>query len=219
MSALDYLPTPFLREKCQGWLTVVADEPVSSTLQRAYRAARADGEALYGEALWEAWHRACCAEGHPPYALRRDHGTESERFWARTVPFGDHLVWDGLRDWRGRPVFRVRTNHNRTLAQRYAWKQKHGPLSSRIDVWATCGLEHCLNAEHLASGWISRGGGGAHDKTPRSQIESRVRSLAEQLGHTPLSTEWDTSGYRPSRSALIRRYGSWADVLKAAGLE
>jgi len=236
MTALDYLPNDYLRAQCATWVKPTSTERVSDTLQRAYRDARADGERLLGSALWDAWFKAKTAEGDRPDGLRRNEGTVLERFWARVIPgMDDHLYWDSSRDWQGRPIFQMffgRTpdvkaglpegliggrDHLHVLAQRFAWQLRHGRIDPRIDVWATCGEQHCLNAEHLASAWRPRN---EKQRLPDARVLEHIRACAEQLGDTPRQGDYD-AWRKPSMigsSSIASRFGSWSQAVGKAGL-
>jgi hypothetical protein len=191
-------------------------------LQAGYRAAKVEGNSNDYIAYYEAWFKRMCEEGKPPDAMQRESGTRTERFWAQLIEGMDgHLYWNGPLDSGGRPELRYPNGRGggRCVAQRFAWKLKHGELSARITVWATCGERHCMNVEHLAAAWLPRG---VKSQVPTSILLERVKALATRLGHPPTAEQWDAARLRDWHSAagIAERFrGQWTAALRAAGLE
>lgn len=194
----------------------------SGTLQKMYRQAHADGDRLRATNLWEAWVAAKCREGDRPDRLRRDAGTPTERFWATVIEgLDDHLFWDGKFDSRGRPLT-ISHNQHWVLAQRFAWRLKHGPTENVYIVYATCGEENCLNVEHLAREHRAK----ANAYREETMIGA-LQACALAIGHPPTVIEFGEwrprtgSGRRglPTSTIIYARFGSWPRAIRAAGLE
>jgi hypothetical protein len=67
----------------------------------------------------------------------------------RAVPDTDCLVWTGSCNQQGQPQVGWGTVR---LAKRVAWQIANGALPTGAEVYSTCGVLLCGNAEHLAAG-------------------------------------------------------------------
>ncbi len=158
---------------------------------------------------YSAWVRQSCAEGDPPDALRRNAGTESERFFARTIPGSDgHTYWDGNIE-----KFRLDTGRHRHV--RWWWYERvHGP-QGRGTLGATCGERNCITPEHQRFvSWSE-----ARRRYSDQQMLGVLQVAAQRVGHAPLWNEYRDLGLKPGRDIIAIRFGSWTNALLAAGLE
>jgi hypothetical protein len=177
---------------------------------RQERAAGAHIAPTWRQYLYNAWFTRSCAEGNPPYALRRDQGTEEERFWARTIPGLDGCVlWDGEHEY-----FRTDTG-TEIKPERWSYRRVGNtiPVGPNYKVVRTCKAQTCVNPEHLALLRVDR------RRYSDTAMIGGLQALALQLGHTPTTIDWEHARRKPDTSLFGWRFGSWAQACRAAGLE
>lgn len=185
-------------------------EATSRELLQEYRELRDRGApAWHRREAYNAYFRRACAEGNSPSALRIYSKDEVERFWARTVPGPDgHVYWTAGQGFR-------RNDGKTAKPARWAWAKAHGPIDGYTEIEVECGEKNCVNHEHMRI-------------RPRSERRITVRDsailgamqvLAMRLGRTPTTDDWEESGFKPSRTAVYKRFGgTWEKVCIAAGL-
>lgn len=71
-----------------------------------------------------------------------------ERFAKKCKDVGDHAIWQGTKDARGRYGF-FRYNGRTTRAHRAAWLLFEGEIPAGASVRSTCGTPLCVAPAHL----------------------------------------------------------------------
>ena len=86
----------------------------------------------------------------------------------------------------------------------------HGPFYHEFDTWAEAlreaGIEPKDNQER------------ANLRIPKEDILEEIQRLEQALGRTPSSRDMDNFGKYP-RTTSARKFGTWNDALREAGLE
>jgi hypothetical protein len=156
---------------------------------------------------YDALNAASHLNGSPLDGLRRHSRSESERFFARTVPGPDgHVFWEGGKDFR-------RNDGKYRKPLRWWWVHIHGEISAYDDVVATCGQVNCINPEHAAKGRHL-----ARIRFSDGQMISAGRAAAREHGELPSQKRWDRLMLKPSSSLMCLRFGSWQKFADACGL-
>lgn len=160
----------------------------------------------------EAFQRLCresFLQGQPIDQLRRHTTNEVERFFARTVQGTDgHVYWNGRRD------FRRNDGALRTPA-RWWWEHVHGTIgSSTRRVSTTCDQPNCINPEHSKCENFN-----TEKRRTDEQLIGALQVAAMRLGRTPTTGDWAKEGLSPTSQIFARRFGSWGNACRAAGLD
>lgn len=160
-------------------------------------------------AAYSAWVHQCCLDGHPPDALRRNAGTESERFFARTIPgTDDHTYWDGN-------IEHFRLDTGRVRHARWWWYERvNGPQEKRGRLGAVCGEMNCITPDHQQFvPWSEY-----RRRYTDEQMLGALQVAAQRLGHAPSRDEYRDLGLKPSREIIRIRFSGWTNAVLAAGL-
>lgn len=158
---------------------------------------------------YERWFAQACAEGRPPDALLLDSGSDSERFFARTIPGPDgHTYW-ALKSF----LFALNGGGHRHA--RWWWYERANGPQPRGTLGATCGESHCITPEHQRFVPWSE----AQRRFTDEQMIGALQVVALRLGHTPTAVEYQRELGKPSREIISIRFGGWENAVRAAGLE
>lgn len=185
---------------------------LQSEFRGLYAEWRQTGENTYQVRLaYNAWFHQSCLEGKPPDGLRRDAGTEAERFFARTIHGLDGCTyWDGPLE---RGSFRI--DGNRRRHPRWWWYEHVNGKQERGKLGAVCGQINCITPEH-------------QQFVPWSEVKRRytdeqmlgaLQVVAQELGRAPLVREYAARRRKPGHDIIQTRFGGWMKALRAAGLE
>lgn len=75
------------------------------------------------------------------------------KFWAKTRPEGECIVWTGYRDRQGYgTVLRPAVSRSPMLTHRYAYLLTHGSLEAGAVIRHTCDNPPCVRPDHLLTG-------------------------------------------------------------------
>lgn len=129
---------------------------------------------------------------------------EARRFFRHVMQGANgHAFWNGARDG----FFMNSGSRRKPLL--WWWEHLYG---SRIDRHRlTCGVENCINPRHAIQ--LPKG---APRIYPDHVILGALQLWAIRHGKPPSSRLWDG---HPTHIIIKRRFGNWANALRAAGLE
>ena len=174
---------------------------------------RETGEGRYAVACaYNDWFHQSCLEGNPPDALRTNTGSESERFFARTIPGLDgHTYWEGRLE-RGR--FRLDNDARRHRHPRWWWYEHVNGEQERGRLGAVCGEVNCITPDHQQFVPWSE----VRQRYTDQQCLGALQVAAQRLGHTPTMHEYRDLKLRPVADIIAVRFGGWASAISGAGL-
>lgn len=69
------------------------------------------------------------------------------RFWAKTAPATDCILWTGAVNNKGYGCYAV--NGVSHLAHRVAWEAAQGPIPDELTIDHLCRVRNCVNVEHM----------------------------------------------------------------------
>ncbi len=94
---------------------------------------------------------------------------EQERFWRKTKPDGDCIVWTGATLNTGAGLFRTAKDSpfKTTTVQRLSYQFANGVLPSSVQIIQTCKNKLCVKLEHLAI-------------RPKTEKKSRYQKVTER---------------------------------------
>lgn len=155
------------------------------------------------------YSHAAASQGRPLDALRTYVEDEEERFFSQTIAGADgHTYWDGAR-----AGFRRNDDATR-LPIRWWWEHRHGPISQYDQIVATCGERNCITVGHAE--FIPREE--TRGRISDTSILGALQARALEVGHTPTSAEWRERCWSPSAKIIFKRFGSWENAWRSAGL-
>jgi hypothetical protein len=189
-------------------MTATAD--LKAEYDRLHEHWRDTGEDQYAaRQAYNNWFHQACVEGNPPDALNPNEGSESERFFARTIPGLDgHTYWS-LKDGRHRLDGGGERN------SRWWWYEHVNGPQERGSLASVCGEINCITPEHQQYvPWelVKR-------RYTDEQCLGALQAFALKIGHTPTSIEYKGAHAKPCREIISARFGGWPNALAAAGLE
>lgn len=158
---------------------------------------------------FEQWFRERCAEGRPPDALDQRIEDEAERFFSKLAQGAEgHVYWMGAQQFR--------TNDGRSiLPRRWWWFHTHGESAERVQVVPVCGAPHCISPRHMkAISWSE-----LKRRYTDEQMIGALQVVAMRLGRAPTLKEWTQQKLQPHQQAIVARFGTWNEAMRAAGLE
>lgn len=157
---------------------------------------------------FQALVRGAADAGAPIDGLRHHTENEAERFFSWTIPSVDeHVYWDG-------PKYFTRNDKKSRTPLRWWWQHKYGGLLDTDDLVVKCGEKNCCNPEHAAK--ERRRGAKLYYTHERCIGAFQVATM--RLGHTPSSAEWKHHNFKPHSDVLRERFGTWDQIVKAAGV-
>lgn len=173
---------------------------------------RETGEGRYAVACaYNDWFHQSCSEGNPPDALRTNTGSESERFFARTIPGLDgHTYWEGRLE-RGR----FRLDNDARRHPRWWWYEHVNGEQERGRLGAVCGEVNCITPDHQQFVPWSE----VRQRYTDQQCLGALQVAAQRLGHAPHRNEYRALQLKPSHEVIVLRFGGWNNALRSAGLE
>ncbi len=174
-----------------------------ATTRETYGRRSSQAEQAFSELV-----RCAAANGTPLDGLRHHTANEAERFFSWTIAGVDgHIYWDGPKSFR-------RNDGMTRTPLRWWWQHKYANLDNSDDLVVKCGERNCINPEHATKERIR----GVARRFSDESLLGALQVLAQRLGYTPSTKDWERTGRQPSYSTFQHRWGTWENATRAAGL-
>jgi hypothetical protein len=146
-----------------------------------------------------------------------------KRFWAKTKPDGDCLIWTGMVSHYGYGLIKIAGK--RHVASRVAWELTNGAIPPGLFVCHRCDRRACVQPHHLFLGtaadnsrdMVEKGRSAkgekcwAHNRPDEVRGELNPRAKLTEKDVREIRREWEADPGHPTR--IGRRYGITAPAV------